>query len=286
MKTSESIDMLAGALAKAQGEMTPAAKDSTNPHFKSKYADLASAWEAARGPCSRNGLAVIQGFEPGPDKSLIIWTRLAHSSGQWIESILVFYPIDQKPQTLGSCITYGRRYALMAILGIAPDDDDDGNMASRAPAPRPIPPPPPRPTPPPIPRPLPPSPTPVLDEFYGVALFDVAIDDHKNGFKELMRSRFDYVPQTLWPSLAQTCKGVPATDEHLEKAIMAALEKADSVAQKSNGIIQQYIEKIEATGQSTHQVTGKTPMELLDMQPGPALDTAIKKIQIAIAAVR
>lgn len=277
MKTSESIEMLATALAKAQGEMTPAAKDSTNPHFKSKYADLASAWEAARGPCSRNGLSVIQGFDPGADGSLVIVTRLLHSSGQWIESILVFYPIDNKPQTIGSCITYGRRYALMAILGIAPDDDDDGNAASARPsppAPRQIP-------PPPAPRQTAPPAPPIAD----LSFFNVAIEDHKLGFKNLMRSRFDYVPQTMWPSLAQSCKGCPATEFDLEKAVLKALEahkRLDSLEEKKDGIIQQFIEKLEATGQSTAKVTGKTPMELMDMPPGPALETAIKKIQIAL----
>ena len=282
MKTSESIDLLCAALSKAQGEMTPASKDSMNPHFKSKYADLASAWLAAQGPLSRHGLALVQAFGPGEGRDTKIDTRLLHTSGQWIESTLTIYAVNQTPQTpqqLGSNITYFRRYSMMAILGIVPDDDDDGNLASR-----PSPPPAPRPIPPP-PRPIPPPPTPVLDEFYGVALFDVAIDDHKKGFKELMRSRFDYVPQTMWPSLAQSCKGVPATDEHLEKAVLKTLEaneRLSGLEEKKDAIINKLIEKLEAKGQTTVQVTGKTPMEIFDMPPGPILDAVTKKILIAL----
>lgn len=134
--TSAEIGELAKALAAAQGEMTAAAKDATNPHFKSRYATLASVWDAIRGPLSRNGLSVSQVLEtPDAGPGVIVRTMLLHSSGQWICSRYVM-PIPDKltPQAVGSAITYARRYALSAIVGIAPDDDDDGNAASVTPA--------------------------------------------------------------------------------------------------------------------------------------------------------
>ena len=134
--TSSEIGELAKALAAAQGEMTAAAKDASNPHFKSRYATLASVWDAIRGPLSRNGLSVSQVLEtPDAGPGVIVRTMLLHTSGQWIASRYVM-PIPDKltPQAVGSAITYARRYALSAIVGIAPDDDDDGNAASVTPA--------------------------------------------------------------------------------------------------------------------------------------------------------
>lgn len=125
---SAEIDKLAGALAKAQGKITGALKDSANPFFKSKYADLASVWDACRAALSENELAVIQTTE-SDDSGVFVTTTLAHSSGQWVRSRLRLTPKDGTPQGMGSAITYGRRYALAAIVGVA-QVDDDGNAAS------------------------------------------------------------------------------------------------------------------------------------------------------------
>lgn len=125
---SEQINELAGALAKAQGKITGALKDSANPFFKSKYADLASVWDACRGPLSENGLAIVQQTE-SDDSGVYVVTTLAHSSGQWMRSRLRLTPKDDTPQAMGSAITYGRRYALAAAVGVA-QVDDDGNAAS------------------------------------------------------------------------------------------------------------------------------------------------------------
>lgn len=125
---SEQINELAGALAKAQGKITGALKDSANPFFKSKYADLASVWDACRAALSENGIAVIQLTE-SDDSGVFVITLLAHSSGQWVRSRLRLTPKDTSPQGLGSAITYGRRYALAAAVGVA-QVDDDGNAAS------------------------------------------------------------------------------------------------------------------------------------------------------------
>jgi len=131
---SETLGALAAALAKAQGAMRPAKKDALNPHFKSKYADLASIWEVAREPLAANGLAVMQRVT-NTDTAAIITTHMIHSSGEWVKD-RCYWPVAQRtPQGIGSAITYGKRYALAALLGIAAEEDDDGNAASAHPAP-------------------------------------------------------------------------------------------------------------------------------------------------------
>lgn len=125
---SADIGKLAEALAKAQAEMNPAKKDSINPFFKSSYADLASIWEACRIPLTKNGLCVIQTIEidsfDGTNRNFILVTKLAHLSGQWVFGSYPVNPLKQDPQSFGSAVTYARRYSLMAIVGIAPEEDD------------------------------------------------------------------------------------------------------------------------------------------------------------------
>jgi hypothetical protein len=128
VRRSESFAALAAALAKAQGEIVGASKDKTNPHFKSNYADLAAVWDACRGPLSKNGLAVLQPAVADGAR-VTVTTILTHSSGEWVESELTMTAAQSNPQGLGSCITYARRYALAAMVGVAPEDDD-GNAAS------------------------------------------------------------------------------------------------------------------------------------------------------------
>lgn len=120
---SASIAKLASALAKAQGAMVGAAKDSTNPHFKSKYADLASVWDACRKPLASNELSILQPVT-ADGSSVTVTTILAHSSGEWIAESLTMTAQQPTPQAVGSTITYGRRYGLSAMVGIAPEDDD------------------------------------------------------------------------------------------------------------------------------------------------------------------
>jgi len=132
MDKSETITELAKALAKAQGQIKPAIKDSENPHFRSKYADLSSVWDACRKPLTDNGLSVVQmpTDAPTPD-SVALTTLLLHTSGEYISST-VSAPLTKKDaQAIGSALTYLRRYALSAIIGVVADDDDDGNAASR-----------------------------------------------------------------------------------------------------------------------------------------------------------
>ena len=131
MNKSEQINELAAALAKAQGQMAGAKKDSDNPFFKSKYADLASVVEAIRGPFAEHGLSYIQAPIPTEGDWVQVETILLHASGQWITSI-VDVPVSKgDAQGYGSALTYARRYGLSAIAGVAPEDDD-GNAAAKA----------------------------------------------------------------------------------------------------------------------------------------------------------
>lgn len=128
MRTSEQINELAGALAKAQSDIGAARKDATNPHFKSQYATLASVWAAWQEVGPKNGLAVVQAVG-SEDGASVVTTRLVHTSGQWVESEIRLRLSKDDMQGLGSSITYARRFSLMAVAGIAPADDDDGNAA-------------------------------------------------------------------------------------------------------------------------------------------------------------
>jgi hypothetical protein len=123
MNQSESISALAGALSKAQGQITGALKDSANPFFKSKYADLAACWDACRAQLAANNLAVIQTTEV-TEAGAVLVTTLAHSSGEWVRGYLPVLTKDAGPQGQGSGLTYARRYALAAIVGLAQIDDD------------------------------------------------------------------------------------------------------------------------------------------------------------------
>lgn len=129
MQQSENLNELAMALAKAQGEISPAIKDSANPFFKSKYADLNSIWSSAREPLSKNGLAIIQTTEKDNGGQLNLITTLVHSSGQWVKSYMPVIQAKTDIQSLGSALTYCRRYSLSAICGISTDEDDDGEKS-------------------------------------------------------------------------------------------------------------------------------------------------------------
>ena len=124
---SDNIAALAAALSKAQGAIVGARKDSANPFYKSKYADLSSVWEACRQPLAANGLCVVQAIDIIGERPVLIST-LAHSSGEWIKSIAPVLTKDDSPQALASALTYARRMALSALVGV-PAIDDDGEAA-------------------------------------------------------------------------------------------------------------------------------------------------------------
>jgi hypothetical protein len=128
MKTSDQIDKLAGALAKAQASIKAPPKNKTAKvgSYSYTYADLSDIIEAVKKPLSDNELAWTSGTDANGHTTL--HTRLIHASGQWIEAS---YPLIDglSAQQMGSAITYGRRYTLCALLGIVADDDDDGQVA-------------------------------------------------------------------------------------------------------------------------------------------------------------
>lgn len=124
MKHSEQINEIGAALALAQSRMKGAKKDSANPFFKSKYADLSSVAAACMDALNELGIAVVQAPSTSPDGAVSVETMLLHKSGQWMSETVTGKPKDDGPQALGSLITYLRRYSLAAFAGVAPEDDD------------------------------------------------------------------------------------------------------------------------------------------------------------------
>lgn len=130
MNCSETITKLAVALAKAQGEIENAGKKSVNPHFKSKYADLAEIVNTARPVLTRHGISLIQ--IPSYDGQVAsVETILLHESGEWLSGISSSPLQKADPQGIGSATTYLRRYAAAAMCFLA-QEDDDANSASKS----------------------------------------------------------------------------------------------------------------------------------------------------------
>jgi hypothetical protein len=124
------MKQIATALVKAQKAFGPALKSSTNPHFKSRYADLSACVEAVIDALNDNGIALVQKSYDCVD-GIMIETVFVHESGEMLETgILRFPTMKNDPQGAMACLTYARRGSLMAACGIAPEDDD-GNSASR-----------------------------------------------------------------------------------------------------------------------------------------------------------
>ena len=123
---------IASALVKAQKAFGPALKTSSNPHFRSRYADLSACVEAVIDALNDNGIAMMQRVTPS-DNGVIVETMLIHESGETISNGQLHVPATKHDaQGYGSALTYARRYSLMAACGIAPEDDD-GNAASKRP---------------------------------------------------------------------------------------------------------------------------------------------------------
>ena len=127
MKMSETITELAGALAKAQGQIEDASKGSENPYFKSRYADLAAVRAVIREPLANNDLAIIQAprtITGGAE----VETMLVHKSGEFVSETLFMPAGKADPHGYASAITYARRIGIMSLLALA-SYDDDGNTA-------------------------------------------------------------------------------------------------------------------------------------------------------------
>ena len=129
MNRSDTLKDLAPALAKAQRSIKAAVKDSVNPHFRSKYADLGAVWEACREALTANGLSVVQMPVDVADGRVGLTTMLLHESGEFVSSTVSTPLTKNDAQGVGSALTYLRRYALAAMVGVVADDEDDGNAA-------------------------------------------------------------------------------------------------------------------------------------------------------------
>jgi hypothetical protein len=133
MKMNENI---AKALVKAQQEFGPALKSATNPHFRSKYADLSACVEAVIDALNSNGVMLLQKNHPS-EHGVSVETIFLHESGEEYSAGVLNVPATKlDAQGYGSALTYARRYSLMAACGIAPEDDD-GNAASKKPEAKP-----------------------------------------------------------------------------------------------------------------------------------------------------
>ena len=127
------MQKISTALVKAQRAFAPALKTATNPHFRTKYADLSACIEAVIDALNDNGIYLLQKTHPD-ESGVTVETLFMHESGETITGGVLHVPASkQDPQGYGSALTYARRYSLMAACGIAPEDDD-GNTA-RAPKP-------------------------------------------------------------------------------------------------------------------------------------------------------
>lgn len=127
MEKSSSIKNIAGALITFHVKVEKIKKDSTNPFFKSKYASLSNILDAINDPLNEAGLT----FTQFPDGEHSLTSLLLHAaSGEYIQGTFTMKPVKDDPQGQGSAITYARRYALSAILGLNIEDDDDANTAT------------------------------------------------------------------------------------------------------------------------------------------------------------
>lgn len=126
------INELAVALAKAQSEMEVAKNTNVNPFYRSRYSDLTSVVKASRPYLSANGLSVIQRVVTSAQGRMYLFTRLMHSSGQWIESNMPINPPKGDIQSIGSYMTYLKRYTYSSMVGVvSSDEDDDGEAAMK-----------------------------------------------------------------------------------------------------------------------------------------------------------
>ena len=136
------IDKLAAALVAFQGEVPVIPKNRTakiptkTGSYSYQYADLSDMWDAIREPLRKNGLAVLQPLTHAAATNMAIKTIIVHESGQSLSETFEFTVAGRSPQEIGSLVTYMKRYALSAALGISTDDDDDGNTATHAPKPK------------------------------------------------------------------------------------------------------------------------------------------------------
>jgi hypothetical protein len=127
MQTSSENKNIIKALIKFHHSVGKAAKTADNPFLKSKYANLETILDVIKQPLEDSGLTFVQ-FPTGENQ---LTTMLMHESGEWMSDTFTLKPVDSKPQSVGSAITYMRRYSIGAVLGIATEEDDDANKAQK-----------------------------------------------------------------------------------------------------------------------------------------------------------
>jgi len=131
IETSESIDKLSAALAKAQSEFKTAKKTATNPFLKNNYSNLSDIYQAVKPALAANGISLVQSSDLQDGNVQVTQTRLIHTSGQWMQTTMSMMVGKTDPQSMGSLLSYSRRYAITQALSIDTGElDDDGNRAS------------------------------------------------------------------------------------------------------------------------------------------------------------
>lgn len=131
IRTSDQTNEIAAALAAAQAELENVAKDAENPHYRSRYATLAGVLEEVRPKLAKHGISIWQMPVNGDGGTIGVVTRLTHSSGQFLEGEFYLVPTKPDAQGAGSAISYNRRYSLMAVTGVGPEDDDGEEAVGR-----------------------------------------------------------------------------------------------------------------------------------------------------------
>ncbi len=215
MKTSDAINEIAAATAKAQAEMKPAIKRSNNPHFRSAYASIADVWESIRKPFTSNNITIWQDVET-VDRGVSVTTRLVHSSGQWVEFGPLCVPMaKQDAQGTGSAVSYARRYALCTALGVVSgEEDDDGEEACSNHAPEPKYQPKPEPKPEPEKKPHPPEECITADQLVEFRkVWDKCSEDHRKIRSKILKNE----PHRVINSLAEMPKNIYVTEMELAK---------------------------------------------------------------------
>ena len=131
MNRSDTITELAKSLVKAQADFGPLVKGSKNEFFRSKYSDLSAVMDVIRGPLHEHGLCFVQTNTPDEPGFITLETTLIHTSGEWLQGCIRMPLAKNDPQGYGSAMTYAKRYALQAILGLASEDDDAESATQR-----------------------------------------------------------------------------------------------------------------------------------------------------------
>ena len=129
--SSGSVAKIASALHQVQGQLTAVSRSSEGYNYK--FADLASCWDSVRQPMADAGLALIQTTYVTAEGENVLVTTLLHMSGEWISGELLVRPVKADPQSLGSSLSYARRYGMMGMLGISASDDDGAAASKPAP---------------------------------------------------------------------------------------------------------------------------------------------------------